>query len=364
MPSDPWPTPWGAESNSRTAAVALSGQGQVAWRIRLPEPDVTAILVAADGTCFVSSPGSLTALRGQAIRWSIDTGSPAGCLLTGDGHLVTWEAKKLVVRSQETGEAVSAIDAPLRCSPALTPDGLLVFATSSALHATTPAGEPVWRRELDEAFSPYPPLVHHNQVVVADRGALRAFDLTGRPLWMVNEGAPGETNGPVVGLPDGSVLAAVRTGDLAGYLVISPSGQQHKLHLPPRSLAVPLPGNLIAVPGWPEEDDSGQFQPVLTLFDIEPGSSLWDHRVPAAVHTMAAGSNGMIAIAGNPSRDRWEKYRDWPGFDLAGQCYVHFLDKDGLRAQWQPGDRITGPLAVGHAGELLVPVSGDLYGIQ
>jgi len=42
---------------------------------------------------------------------------------------------------------------------------------------------------------------------------------------------------------------------------------------------------------------------------------------------------------------------------------VLFLDQNGVRAEWKAGKPITGPLAVGADGDLLVPVAGELVSL-
>lgn len=76
---------------------------------------------------------------------------------------------------------------------------------------------------------------------------------------------------------------------------------------------------------------------------------------------MAAGSNGVVAVAGSPSAEHWSRYQ--ADFDLTGDCYVLFLDKAGIRGEWKPDKPVVGPLAIGANGDLLVPLSGELVSI-
>lgn len=374
-----WPAPLGSTANDRTARVPLSGVGRERWRVSLPDREVNGITVAMDGTCFVAGHSAITALAGPETRWSVDTDASVGCLVLTSGLLVTWEAKNLVVRDQQAGAVVSTIEAPLLCTPALTSTGLVVFVSSHdgvpSLRASTVSGEPRWEHPLRE-WSPHPPLVRSDHLAIADGGTLRAFDVDGNPLWTVDRREfrsadvvtePGEIVGPLVGLPNGNVLAAIRSGDTIGYLVVDPQqGSVHLLpaHLPPQALVLPLGSELVVMPGWPEEDSGGQFRPVVVGVDVTSGATVLHHKVPTAPHAMVAGSTGLIAIAGSPSWDRWDKYHGWPGYHLEDECYVYFLDRSGLRGEWRPERPVTGPLAVGVDGDLLVPVSGELYSVE
>jgi len=237
------------------------------------------------------------------------------------------------------------------------------------------SGEPRWQRRLQE-WSPHPPLVRSDHLTIADGGTLRAFDVDGNPLWTADRHefrstdavtGPGEIVGPLVGLPNGSVLAAILSGDTIGYLVVDPQqGSVHLLpaHLPPKGLVLPLSSELVVMPGWPEADSGGQFRPVVVGVDVNSGATVFHRKVPTAPHSMAAGSTGLIAIAGSPTWDRWDKYRGWPGYHLEDECYLYFLDKSGVRSEWRPERPVTGPLAVGVDGDLLVSVSGELYSVE
>jgi hypothetical protein len=169
-------------------------------------------------------------------------------------------------------------------------------------------------------------------------------------------------------LPGGRILVAIRTPDVVGYAVADAREDAvHMLpaHLPPKPLAVPLTGgkqDLLVVPGWPEKDDYGQLLPTVTAVDIATGEKTFQYMVPTAPDSMAAGSTGTVAVAGSPTPERWSKYHA-PDFDLADNCYVLFFDRAGLRGGWQPGKPVTGPLAVGTDGNLLVPVSGELVSV-
>jgi len=134
-------------------------------------------------------------------------------------------------------------------------------------------------------------------------------------------------------------------------------------------MAVPLYDDdakreLLVVPGWLEDDGRGQFREVVTVVDIGSGARVLHHFVPEAPRAMAAGSTGLVAVAGGPTWDRWTKHKDSPFYNLPDECYVHFLDKSGVRGEWRPGTFVTGPLAIGAAGDLLVPVLGELMSVE
>jgi hypothetical protein len=361
-----WPSPLGSGANDRISPVPLSGKGEVRWRASLSSRHVTGVSVAASGRCFVTSEVGITALDGPAVRWEVETVALWGCVLLSDGLLVTAEAGGLVVREQATGSVVSVIEATALAAPMPIAGGLLVFLASRqrerVLRATTPTGEVRWETPVHALL--YPPLVHHDRVLVTEGTTVRAFDGAGGPLWSAAQ--PGAVDGPLVGLSDGNVLVPVRGDDVIGYLVVDPRGEVRAVpaHLRPGPLVVPRPErNLLVLPGWPDADAHGESRPAVTVVDLDSGAVVLHHRVPAEARGMAAGATGAVAVAGSPTWDRWSKYQGWPGFDLRDDCYVLFLDQDGVRAEWKAGKPITGPLAVGADGDLLVPVIGELVSL-
>jgi hypothetical protein len=381
-----WQSPLGGPANDRTSLLPLTATGRVRWRVPIAH-HVAGISVAADGTCVVSAGSGITALDGPTIRWSVDTSTTWSPLLLDNGMLVTGETDGLVVREQRTGRLAHKIREPhLRSSPAVLPNEFLTFLTwrpspsrlggRTVLRATTPDGRSGWQHELG-GWSRGRPLVQSGCAIVSDGTILRAFDDTGDPVWTIDlrqvatEPGEVEVKGPLVGLPGERILVAVtvRTPHMVGYAVADTrQGTVKRLpaHLPPERLAVPLPDGereLLVVPGWPEKDDYGQHVPTVTAVDIATGAREFQHVVPTAADSMVAGSNGLVAVAGSPAPDRWNAYH-WPGlFDLTDQCYVLFLDKAGVRGEWKPGSPVTGPLAVGADGDLLVPVSGELVSL-
>lgn len=370
----PWPCPAGDGANRRTSTVPLSGKGDVRWRAALFTRHVTGVTVAADGTCFVTSEAGLLALDGPVTRWAVDSSALRGCVLLGDGLLVTLGTDGLVVREQRTGALVSVIETAPLSPPVPMTGGLLVFLASRererVLRAVTLTGRLRWEVRLDDVW--YPPIVWHGDVLVTEGTAVRAFDGAGSPLWSVDRPhATGEVDGPLVGLPDGNVLVSVRADDVIGYLVVDPRRREVRAvpaHLRPGALVVPRHDEdtgheLLVLPDWPETDTHGDPRPTVSIVDSTTGAVVLRQHVPAEVGGMAAGVTGPVAVAGSPDWDRWARYQGWPGFDLRDDCYVLFLDKDGPRAWWQAGKPVTGPLAVGVDGDLLVPVAGELVSL-
>lgn len=340
---------------------ALSGKGNVRWRVGLPGRHVTGVSVAANGRCFVATENGVLALDGPEARWAADTVAYWGCLLLADGLLVTGGANGFEVREQGTGSVVGAIETTPMSGPVPLGDLLVFLASGPVLRATTLTGEVRWEVEVPAMF---PPLVWQDTVFVAEDMALRAFDRHGSPMWRVE--LAGEVDGSLVGLPNGDVLVPVRGDDLIGYLVTDRHGEVRAVpaHLPPGDLVVPLPTTeLLVLPGWPESDDLGEPHPTVTVVDSGTGVIVHHQRVPAQVHGMAAGANGLVAVAGSPTWEHWIKYHGWPGFDLRDDCYVLFLDQDGPCGKWTAGKPITGPLAIGADGDLLVPVAGELVSL-
>jgi hypothetical protein len=343
-----------------TSPFPLSGKGTVRWRAALPGRSVGPISVAADGMCFVGTEGGMVALDGPETRWFADT--DAGCVLLDDDLLVATRADGYVVREQRTGAVVSAIEATPRWPLMPMAGGQLVFlASGDVLRATTLTGETRW----ETTVRPTPVLlVWHDIVFVAEPTVVRAFDRDGGPMWRVELG--GELFGRLVGLPDGNVLVPVHGADHTGFLVLDPGGDVRRVpaHLPPDHLVVPLSEDLLVLHTWDERDDVGEWQPTVTIVDSGTGTVVQHHRVRADVRGIAVGANGLIAVAGSPTREYWLKYHGWPGFDLRDNCYVLFLDKDGLRGEWTVGEPIGGPVAIGANGDLLVPIAGELVSLS
>jgi PQQ-like domain len=339
----------------------LSGAGKVRWRVALPGRHVARLSVAADGMCFVATEGGVVALDGPETRWAADVVACWGCVLLEGGLLVTAGAGGCVVHEQRTGAVVGAIGVTPMSAPMPMAGGLLVFLTSgNVLRAMTVTGEERWAAEVPARASP---LVWHDTVFVAEGMAVRAFDRAGGLMWRI--GLAGEVDGSLVGLPGGRVLVPVCGDDHIGYLVLGPCGEVRQVpaHLPPGDLVVPLPGGLLVLPGWPVRDDLGEWHPTVTIVESGTGSVVQHCRVRADVHSIVADAKGLVAVAGSPTWEYWTKYHGWPGFDLRDDCYLLFLDKDGVRGVWTAGRPITGPLAMGVDGDLLVPVSGELVSL-
>ncbi|MFL6125570.1 hypothetical protein, partial [Actinophytocola sp.] len=74
-----------------------------------------------------------------------------------------------------------------------------------------------------------------------------------------------------------------------------------------------------------------------------------------------AGSNGVVAVSGGRSREQWSRFNR-AGLDR-NDYYVLFLDRTRVRGEWKPDRPVTGPLAVGADGDLLVPLPGELVSV-
>jgi putative pyrroloquinoline-quinone binding quinoprotein len=376
-----WQSPLGGPANDRTSRFPLTAKGDVRWRVPLPYDEVTGISVTAEGTCFVSAAEGITALDGPAVGWSVATGVVWSPLLLDDGLFVTGETDGLTVREQRSGRLVNTIEVSrLRSDPVVLPNGLVAFLTSRGskiiLRAMTVTGGWAWEQELI-GWSLGRPLVQADHVVVADGATLRAFSAAGDPVWTIElgalEGRAGDVgvDGPLVGLPDGRVLTAFRTPREGGYALVDTGvGTVEALptQLPAKSLAVPLADeelgqDLLVAPGWPARNTFGQFFPAVVVVDIATGDRLTERVVPWVADSMAAGSTGVVAVAGSPSVEHWAKYHR-PGFELTHDCYVVFLDSTRVRGEWKPERPVAGPLAVGPDGDLLVPLSGELVSLE
>jgi PQQ-like domain len=339
----------------------------VRWRATLPTSHITG-LSAAEGRSFVTSERGILALAGPEVQWEAETVTVWGCVPLSDGLLVTAEFDGPVVREQRTGSVVAEIEALTMSEPVQLANGLLVFLASRqgerVLRATTVTGEMRWEVHVHALL--YHPLVLDDHVVVVEGTTVRAFDGTGSPVWTVGRDEPGVVDGPLVGLAGGNVLVPIRADDVMGYLVVDPRQGTIRpvpAHLRPGALAVPLE-ELLVIPGWPDEGDHSDPLPTVTVVDVESGAVVLHHRVPAEARSMVAAGNGLVAVAGCPSWERWSQYRDLPGFDVSDECYVLFLGRHGVHAEWKAGRPVTGPLAVATDGDLLVPVSGDLVSLQ
>lgn len=388
-----WPAALGGIANDWTAPVPLMGEMRVRWRIDLPHERVGAVRVAADGALVVSTEDGITALDGPVVRWSVHTDGPAYLwFLLDNGLFVSQETDNLVVREQRSGARVATIDASFTSQPTLLPNGLVAFVDgqhgSWALCAATLTGQRRWERPL-QGWSAAPPVVRSDQVIVADGATLRSFNGEGTPGWTVAletatlprisavpvpagaQPPAGEVGPLLMCLPSGRILASFEADDRHGYLVVDrAAGEVRALpaHLPIRGMVVPLRGEphreLVVLHGWSQKDDFSQFYPTVTAVDVNTGTAILQHVVAAEPHSMVAGSTGMVAVAGGPSWERWTKYK-WAQdfYPIRDWYYVLLLDSAGVRGEWRPGEPITGSLAVGLDGDLLVPLQGALVSL-
>jgi hypothetical protein len=390
-----WPAALGGTANDRTAPVPLTGELQVRWRVDLPHEQVGAVRVAADGALIVLAEDRITALDGPVVRWSVRTDGPAYLwFLLDNGLFVTQEAGNLVVREQRTGASTATIAVSHFSHPTLLPNGLVAFVDgqygSPVLCAATLTGQRRWERRLQSRWPDAPLLVWSNQVIVADGANLRSFTAEGAPEWTVTvetatlprtsavpapvgaEPPPGELGPLLMGLPSGPILVNFEADDRHGYLVVDPHTAEVRAlpaHLPIRGMAVPLRNGepqreLVVLHGWSEKDDYSQFRPTVTVVDVNTGATVFQHVVAAEPHSMVAGSTGTVAVAGGPSWERWTKYK-WAQdfYPIADWYYVLLFDSSEIRGEWRPGEPITGSLAVGPDGDLLVPLQGALVSL-
>lgn len=380
----PWPGAHGLAS-----PCPLSATGEERWRVDLPSRDA-GVLVAANGMRFVDSERGLHAFDGSRVRWTVDDAALWAGPLLSDSLLVTSGHEGMAVREQRTGSVVSVIEKSFYAVPVPMGDDLLVFRAARPgatrrgghlLRATRRTGEVSW--EIPVPFGMSAPMVVGDNVIVVDNdGVVCAFDGTGTPVWTAigrefrtdvlrAEPDPDDLGGQLLGLSDGTVLLGTLTGEHIGYVVVDPRrGEVRPLkrHLPPDSLAVVLPDpdtgrDLLVLHGWPDSDSHGESIATVTVVDLADGAVRQHHQLPADPRGMVVGANGVVAVTGGPTWERWTKYHGWPGFDLRDQYYVLFLDRNGVRAEWRPGAPITGPLAVGPDGDVLVPVMGQLVSV-
>lgn len=363
-----WPTPWGSLRNDRCAAVPIAEIERVRWAVELPEPGVHALSVGGDGTVYISTPHTLLAVSGSRIAWTNPAAPFGGCLVLANGLLVVSEAAGLAVRRISDAGLVTMIAAPKHTLPTVV-NGRLVYLHSDSPHdhevrAVDLDGTVHWARRLDFGSS-WPPLAVGSLVVVADGEALRVFDPGGGVAWEYRGRRGPGFAGPLIGLPDGRLLVQYEANDDTATLVVDPVG--HTMERIPTHLPLRRPmatnGSRLALAGWELEDAHGQLKSSLDLLSLPDGRPEDRIPLPTSLISLAASLDGVIAYAASPALDRWTSYRHFPGFEESTRCVVGLADGDGPMMQWTAPAPISGPIAVGVDGDLLVPVQRQLVSL-
>ncbi|MEJ3743601.1 PQQ-binding-like beta-propeller repeat protein [Actinomycetes bacterium KLBMP 9797] len=324
----------------------------MAWAVDLPEADDGELVATADGGVVVSTRRFLAAVTpaGQ-VAWLVDAGvgllgSP---VLLPSGRVVRAEDGLLVTRDLATGASVGSVTATGLSAVAATPDGdLLIVARTPerepVLRRLSPGGAVQWTRRLDDAFASL--VVAGDAVVVADRGALRGYDLSGAPRWFAGghgfglppaprRSAAPVARGPLVALPGGRVLAELAEPDGYGWHVFdpgadtvtrvdSPVGMHHPVTAVPGGAEDG--GVLLAAVGPAEEVEEGRQRSSVVLAELS-GAVRWSHPVSAEPRALLPGGAGTVVVVCSPGLDRWQKYHHW--YDLSGECFVRCVGAAG-----------------------------------
>ena len=362
-----WSVPAGSQrADRRSTAASIAGVDRVAWSVDLPWEGVTAATVATDGTAFVSGDSSLVAVRDRRIAWSRPADPFGGSVLLDGGLLATVTAGSLDVLRQSDGRPVATLPWAGGLLPAVLP-GLLVQVEPGGLHAVDFGGRTAWRLHLP-GTARSSPLVVDSVLAVVDGRGVRFVSRDGRPLWQVDpvgdDGKPLVPTGLLISQGRGTVVAQVRGAEDYALLLADlrdRSVSRLAVHLPPERPAMVTADGLLVTAGWEVHDASQPPAARLTLVDLASGVAR-SRELPAQLVGLAGAGDGSFCYAVSPTAERWRDYRHFPGFDRVTRAEVGLLGS-GRAGHWETPGPITGPLAVGAAGEVLVPVAGRLFAL-
>lgn len=221
----PWPMGnYDAQNTSRSQNLGPNSP-TVAWSTNLGLTE--RVIVAGDGTLYLSRDNDVCAVQGQTITWCFPTPQfyrrpPA---IGADGTVYAGA----VVRNPDgtaSGRlyAINPDGSPkweinltwLPSSPIVGPDGGIYVSAGDTLYAVNPDGSVRWTFTMPGiSFLPYPPALGSDDTVYAtvDRSenygspGLYAINPNGSKKWFVNTTAM-PTSPPVVDTTDGSIYVA------------------------------------------------------------------------------------------------------------------------------------------------------------
>ena len=369
MVSDPvqmagvWPTPAGSRRADRRADISGAADvTRVSWSVELPSPAVSALTVASDGTIFVSTDTALCAVRNGRIAWSTPAEPFGGTVLLDHELFVTIRQRELVVSRQLDDEPQRQLPWPSRVLPAVA-NGLFVGAVNGALRGVAMDGTTVWSVAL-RSMPPATPLVLDAAVAVLDGDEVVFVDTDGTVAW--RGGMTDEPTGLLLSPGRNRVLVAGQGPEgtaLTWFDLDARSVRRVPIHLPPRR-PFALTSGMLATGGWDLEDSGDQPRARLALADLGSGDV---HQIDLAspLVGVAATTRGRLWCAVSPTVERWRGYRDFPGLADTLRCEVDSVDPvtRSIVAVWFAPGPITGPLAVGAAGEVLTVSAGQLFAL-
>jgi outer membrane protein assembly factor BamB len=205
---------------------ALSSAGKLLWRARLPAPQLSPV-VTKDGTVVVADmAGDVEELvprphASPTVAWKValgDTsfGSPA---LGADGTVYTTTEKALVAIREGKVQWSFPASSPSEVSPAVAPDGTIVFGTNDSEYGVSPQGDEVWRHPNGTRTYSSPVVTADGRVYYGDnRGFVTTLEAgDGKQLSQVGvEQPPGVWTAPSVDARD-DVYYGTASGEVFGY---------------------------------------------------------------------------------------------------------------------------------------------------
>lgn len=391
-----WESRYGGADAASVSPITTQSTGTVQWSVALPVPRATGLVVGADGTCFVTSRETLTAVDAHGkIRWSHTSKYMYAPYLLDTTHVMVYEEQGVTVYDQLTGTEIAVFPSKFQTKPIRTPDGALIYVAIDddqlmfhrrTLSGTNQAwavvdlatsGNFIWTEAAPTIRSP---LMFERQILLVVRGRLHAYDDDGRLCWWADRHVVSSGPLPVdaadckiltslIQIDRSRILVGMGWNEGSGFFIVDVLQQRVDplpIHLPVKEpIALPsLPGygTCMALQGWPEGDNiKGTSREKIVVIDLA-GNLLWQHTMARAPHTIVADATGKIIIASSPSQAYWDTYQPW--IHQEKSCVVQCFSPTGeVCWRWQAPGPISPVLAIGHEGVIHVVADGSLWAI-
>lgn len=391
-----WPHPYGSGDYTRVSSVRLTAEGEPLWSVQLGGGGNGDIVIGASGSCFVSSRDHLTAVdRTGQIDWSVrlDLYEPRRSMAMAGGGLLGFEFDRhsgpaLVIRDEATGAVTGQILAGGIARAALVPGsgvGVVVYSRAgNALTMIAPEGDELWRQPIDHPAEE-PPLVWDDGLAIMDGYTLRAYTLSGEPLWSADHtgfhgvdvptrdehvGAPmgGRKSNPVVRAGPRLLVAEVEAPSGGGVRLldvnaatVTPLDIAVQVHPPYALPQLSGHGRCLVTEGPRRQVAYNVWEYSLVALRLD-GTVAWKHTMDAPPHGVIADAAGMTITWSTPTEDRWNKYSRW--FDLSNECVVRAVSATGDHLwTWNPPGPITATPTIGAKGEVYLVAGGHLWAL-
>lgn len=393
LPPEVWPTVHGSPLNTRSSNAVVTAKGKVRFSIPLPNPPVSALLIAPDDTILVCLLEQIMAISPHGtLRWREQTPHshmhPA-CLI---GHqLYAHEGDSIVIRDIHSGQVLAQTPGGHHGTELYRNlEGTLLLAQCSAgvnndtLKLLTPELKVLWSIPAP-VKSLYRVLFWQDTVVMGDTHHLRGYTLQGQLQWIVSEAgvlfgaeatgyirppdahASGEWPGPLMDLGDGRILVTFRHSKATRWILdLNRLSLESVLECRGQTFALlTIEGKKrVVTGGFSPHGDQGRYPGEITLETLRKGHRIWQAPLDSPPLTVMTDSGGHVLVTYLEDDREWMRHRET--FDVPpSSCKLSCFDATGKSLwTWSAPDRISYFSAINSSGTLFVIADGHLLAIE